>query len=307
MKGIILAGGNGTRLYPTTRGVNKHLLPIYDKPMIYYPLTTLMLAGIKEVIIVQRPEEEKSGAFHNLFGNGSQFGMDIHYTVQPMPTGIAGVFHLSSVKEYIGDEPCCLILGDNVFYGHGLPKLLEEAKEAVANRLGSDCRGAVCFGYQVKDPERYGVLDIKWVGGGLAGVVKGIEEKPKHPKSNYAVPGIYIYGSGKEVVARANQLKQSARHEYEITDLNRLYLNTDDLSVKLMPRGIAWLDTGTPQAMQQASNYVQAVQERQGQMIACPEEIAFNKGWASKARIKNGLHGYGNEYRDYVFNVLGSK
>ena len=264
-KGIILAGGSGTRLYPVTQVMCKQLLPIFDKPMIYYPLSTLMLAGIREVLIISTPEA--TPVFRSLLGDGSQLGMRFEYKVQEVPNGLAQAFVLG--REFIGDDPVCLVLGDNVFYGDGMRRLLAEANVS---------EGATVFGYYVNDPERYGVVSFD-----RTGRVEDIEEKPARPKSNYAVVGLYFYGN--EVVKVAAELKPSARGEYEITDVNRHYLQQGDLKVKLMGRGFAWLDTGTHASLADATAFVKAIQDRQGLMISCIEEIAWRMGFIDRDQL----------------------
>ncbi len=266
MKGIILAGGYGTRLYPATKSVCKQLLPVYNKPMIYYPLSVLMLAGIREILIISTPHD--TPRFQNLFGDGDQLGISFSYAVQKEPKGIAEAFLVG--ERFIDQEPSCLILGDNIFYGHGLPKMLQEA--------GEHKTGAVVIGYNVKEARRYGVIEFD-----DKGKVLSLEEKPEEPKSNYAVVGLYFYDS--HVVELAKSLRPSKRGELEITDLNNLYLQRGELSVKQMGRGYAWLDTGTFESLLDAAFYVKAIEDRQGQCIACIEEIAYNMGYIDKTEI----------------------
>ncbi len=281
MKGIVLAGGSGTRLYPLTRSMSKQMLPVYDKPMIYYPLSTLMLAGIRDVLLISTPEDLPS--YQGLLGDGSQFGINIHYAKQPRPDGLAQAFIIG--EDFLAGGPGCLILGDNIFYGHGLSETL---KKAAGKR-----EGATVFGYRVKDPERYGVVEFDG-----DGRVVGLEEKPAKPKTHYAVPGIYFYDSN--VCRYAAELEPSARGELEITDLNRIYLEKGQLSVELIGRGVAWLDTGTHESLMQASNFIEAIEERQGLKVACLEEIAYRMGYIDKAQvlrlaepmIKNGYGQY---------------
>jgi glucose-1-phosphate thymidylyltransferase len=266
-KGIVLAGGSGTRLHPLTKGVSKQLMPIYDKPMVYYPLTTLMLAGIRDVLVITTPHEAEM--FVRLLGDGGRWGMSIRYAVQPSPDGLAQAFLIG--RDFIAGEPCALVLGDNIFYGHGLQGLLED--------VGKRERGATVFGYQVKNPQAYGVAEFD-----ATGRVIGLEEKPEKPRSSYAVAGLYFYDA--RVVDLAASLKPSRRGELEITDLNRLYLERGELMLEKLGRGVAWLDTGTPEALLQAANYIQAIQTRQGLQVACPEEVAFRKGWIGRADLE---------------------
>ena len=285
MKGIILAGGSGTRLYPITRVVSKQLLPVYDKPMIYYPLSVLMLAGIREILIISTPEDLPR--FEQLLGDGTQFGLKLSYAVQPKPEGLAQAFIIGA--PFIGNDTAALILGDNIFFGHNLSGILKEA--------GQLKKGGLIFGYLVKDPERYGVVSFD-----ATGKVLDIEEKPAKPKSRYAVPGLYFYDN--EVVNIAANLKPSARGELEITDLNRVYLQRGDLQVQLLGRGFAWLDTGTHESLLQASNYVQTMEERQGLKISCIEEIAFRKGWISADQLRTLAAPLAkNEYGKYLLQI----
>ncbi len=285
-KGIILAGGTGSRLHPLTLSVSKQLMPIYDKPMVYYPLSTLMMAGIREVLVITTPEDQS--AFQRLLGDGQQWGIDIRYAVQPDPGGLAQAFMIG--EDFIGEDAVALVLGDNIFYGHGLQSQLRE--------VASNSSGATVFAYHVNDPERYGVVNFDG-----SGRVLGIEEKPASPKSNYAVTGLYFYDN--RVVELANNLKPSARGELEITDINRLYLEADALQVELLGRGAAWLDTGTHDSLIEAAQFVQIIEQRQGLKICCPEEIAYNNGWLDAAGLtelagKLGKNGYG----DYLLGVL---
>jgi glucose-1-phosphate thymidylyltransferase len=289
MKGIILAGGSGTRLYPITRAISKQLLPVYDKPMIYYPLSVLMLAGIKEILVISTPEDLP--LFKKLLGDGSQLGLSFSYEEQPRPEGLAQAFIIG--KSFIGEDPVCLILGDNIFYGHNLTDTLRRAVQLK--------EGGIIFGYLVRDPERYGVVEFD-----PHGKVISIEEKPKKPKSNYAVPGLYFYDN--DVVNIASNLKPSARRELEITDINMEYLHRGELRVEPLGRGFAWLDTGTHEALQQASSYVQAIQERQGLRISCIEEIAYRLGYIGKKDIERlAFDMMKNDYGRYLIDIVYEK
>jgi glucose-1-phosphate thymidylyltransferase len=286
MKGIILAGGEGTRLRPLTLATSKQLLPVYNKPMIYYPLSILMLAGIRDILIITMPDA--LAAFQRVLGTGEQWGLKFTYIIQPEPRGLADAFLLG--EEFIGDEPVCLILGDNIFYGYGVT-----GKVQAAAKLTS---GAKVFAYTVQDPERYGIIEFDENGRALS-----IEEKPKQPKSRYAVPGLYFYDQ--QVVSLAKQVKPSARGEIEITDLNKLYLEQGQLQVEMLGRGIAWLDAGTHSSLLEASNFVQAVEHRQGMMIACPEEIAYERGYITKEDIQQLAKQMGDtDYRAYLLRLI---
>ena len=266
-KGIILAGGSGTRLYPITQAISKQLLPVYDKPMIYYPLSVLMLAGIREVLVINTPHEQ--ALFKNLLGDGSQWGMQIEYAAQPSPDGLAQAYLIG--REFLAGQPSCLVLGDNIFYGHGLTELLQ--------RANARDTGATVFGYWVRDPERYGVAEFD-----AAGTVVGLEEKPARPRSHYAVTGLYFYdGRASDFAA---SLKPSPRGELEITDLNRLYLEDGSLHLEQMGRGYAWLDTGTHQSLLEAGNFIETIEARQGLRVCCPEEIAFANGWIDATQLE---------------------
>ena len=289
MKGIILAGGSGTRLYPITKGVSKQLLPIYDKPMIYYPLSVLMLSGIRDILIITTPED--AAAFHRLLGDGSQWGLNLSYAVQPSPDGLAQAFIIG--EEFIAGDDVCLILGDNIFYGQSFSQMLSQAVVNVQEE-----QKATVFGYYVKDPERYGVDEFD-----AEGNVLSIEEKPKNPKSNYAIVGLYFYPN--KVVEVAKQIRPSARGELEITSVNQAFLQAKELKVQLLGRGFAWLDTGTHDSLTEATNFVETLEKRQGLKISCLEEIAYRKGWISKEKLKElaqelSKNGYGQYLLDLV-------
>ena len=287
MRGIILAGGSGTRLHPVTFSISKQMLPVYDKPMIYYPLSVLMLAGIREILIISTPQDLP--LYRHLLGDGSRFGLELSYKEQPAPEGLAQAFLIG--EEFIADQPVCLILGDNIFYGYGLSGILSQAAGL------SD--GALVFGYFVNNPKRYGVVEFN-----DEGKVLSIEEKPQVPKSNYALTGLYFYGN--DVVEKARSLRPSARGELEITDLNRLYLEENSLKVELFSRGMAWLDTGTHESLLQASNFIQTIEERQGLKIACLEEIAYKKGFIDKQKLLANAEMLKNsQYGKYLFQVAG--
>lgn len=289
MKGIILAGGSGSRLHPITLGTSKQLLPVYDKPMIYYPLSVLMLAGIKDILIITTPEDQAK--FINLLGDGSQWGINLQYTVQPSPDGLAQAFILG--KEFIGDDDVCLVLGDNIFYGHGFTDLLKNAVQAVK----AEGKSSV-FGYYVNDPERYGVCTFN-----EDCQVTTIEEKPEKPKSNYAVVGLYFYPNS--VVQVAETIKPSARGELEITSVNQEYLNRKELKVELMGRGYAWLDTGTHESLMEASQFIETIEKRTGLKVACLEEIAWHQGWITDAQlISQGEQLQKNQYGQYLLSLI---
>jgi glucose-1-phosphate thymidylyltransferase len=286
MKGIILAGGSGTRLYPITKSISKQIIPIYDKPMIYYPLAVLMLANIREILIISTPKDIH--LYEDLLGDGTQLGLQISYAVQPSPDGLAQAFIIG--EKFIGDSPVCMILGDNIFYGHGFGRVLTETAKITD--------GAIVFGYYVNDPERYGVVEFD-----KSGKVISIEEKPKVAKSFYAITGLYFYGN--DVVGKAKSLKPSARGELEITDLNRLYLDENRLKVKLMGRGMAWLDTGTHESLLQASVYIQTIEERQGLKISCIEEIAYKQGFITRDQLVNLAEPFSkNQYGKYLLKIV---
>jgi len=290
MKGIILAGGSGTRLYPITKGISKQLLPIYDKPMIYYPLSTLMLAGIREILIISNPEY--IGNYKNIFGNGSQLGLDIKYKIQENPNGIAEAFILG--EQFIEDKDVCLVLGDNIFYGHGLPNLLQNSIKSIKTENKS-----VIFGYYVNNPKAYGVVEFN-----RNGDVVSIEEKPQNPKSNYAVVGLYFYPN--DVIKKAKNVQPSKRGEIEITSINEMYLNEKRLKVELMGRGYAWLDTGTHEHLLEAGMFIKTIEKRQGLKIACIEEIAYLNGWITKENlIKLGNKLKKTMYGQYILNIVG--
>lgn len=291
MKGIILAGGSGTRLYPLTKVTSKQLLPIYDKPMIYYPLSTLMLAGIKDILIISTPED--TPRFEELLGDGSNFGISLSYAVQPSPDGLAQAFIIG--EEFIGDDTCAIVLGDNIFYGSYFRKNLADAVKAAEEGY------ATIFGYYVKDPERFGIVEFD-----KNRNVVSVEEKPQHPKSNYCITGLYFYDN--RVVKMAKQVKPSARGELEITDLNRLYLNEGKLKVQLLGRGFAWLDTGTMDSLMEASTFVQTVQSRQGVVISAPEEIAYFEGLITKEQLLESAELYGKSpYGEHLKIVAEGK
>ncbi len=289
MKGIILAGGAGTRLYPITQVVSKQLLPIYDKPMIYYPLSVLMLAGIRDILIITTPEEQ--ARFKDLLKDGSQWGINLSYAIQPQPNGLAEAFIIG--ESFINNEPVCLILGDNIFYGHELTDVLNHSRYILSKQ-----NGAVIFGYYVRDPQRYGVVEFS-----EDGTVLSLEEKPQKPKSHYAIVGLYFYDE--HVSSYARQLKPSARGELEITDLNKMYLQQGSLKVELFGRGFAWLDTGTHESMMAASSFIKTIEDRQGVKISCPEEVAYRQDWIDKKTVLKQAEQYNsNQYGDYLREMI---
>ncbi|HAF62583.1 MAG TPA: glucose-1-phosphate thymidylyltransferase [Anaerolineaceae bacterium] len=289
MRGIILAGGKGTRLFPLTKAVSKQLLPVYDKPMIYYPLGSLMMAGIREILLISTPQDLP--LFERVLQDGSQWGISIQYAEQSEPRGLADAFIIG--EKFVGDEPVCLILGDNIFFGYGFDQKMRDAAEIT--------KGAMIFAYPVRDPQRYGVVEFDAQGHAIS-----LEEKPLNPKSNYAVPGLYFYDN--RVVEFAKALKPSARGEIEITDLNRIYMERKSLNVSILGQGIAWLDAGTHQSLMQASNFIQTVEERQGIMISCPEEIAFKNGYIGRSQLQKLADEYSsNGYGEYLEVLLNQK
>lgn len=290
MKGIILAGGSGTRLYPITKAVSKQILPLYDKPMIYYPLSVLMLSGIREILIISTPRD--ISCFKELFGDGSWLGLHFEYAVQDKPRGLADAFIVG--KDFIKDDDVALVLGDNIFYGQSFTQTLKNAAEKIKNQ-----KGAVIFGYYVKDPTAYGVVEFD-----KDGNVLGIEEKPKEPKSNYAVPGLYFYDNS--VVEIASSIKPSSRGEIEITSVNNKYLSRKNLKVELLGRGMAWLDTGTYDGLLEASNFIATIEKRQGMYVSCIEEISYRNGWISKEELLNLAKGYKTDYGRYLEFIAGN-
>lgn len=290
MKGIILAGGSGTRLYPITKAVSKQILPLYDKPMIYYPLSVLMLSGIREILIISTPRD--ISCFKELFGDGSWLGLHFEYSVQDKPRGLADAFIVG--KDFIKDDDVALVLGDNIFYGQSFTQTLKNAAEKIKNQ-----KGAVIFGYYVKDPTAYGVVEFD-----KDGNVLGIEEKPKEPKSNYAVPGLYFYDNS--VVEIASSIKPSGRGEIEITSVNNEYLSRKNLKVELLGRGMAWLDTGTYDGLLEASNFIATIEKRQGMYVSCIEEISYRNGWISKEELLNLAKGYKTDYGRYLEYIAGN-
>ena len=292
MKGIVLAGGSGTRLYPITKGVSKQLLPIYDKPMVYYPISVLMLAGIREILIISTPHD--IDGFKRLLGDGSDYGVRFEYAVQPKPEGLAQAFTIGA--EFIGDDSACLVLGDNIFHGAGFSSMLREAR-----RVAEEEQRATIFGYWVNNPERYGVAEFDSEGRCIS-----IEEKPQTPKSNYAVVGLYFYPNRVKQIAKT--IEPSARGEYEITSVNQAFLESGELSVQTLGRGFAWLDTGTHDSLSEASTYIEVLEKRQGLKVGCLEEIAYTQGWISEAKLRELAEPMrGNQYGEYLLNLIGKK
>lgn len=292
MKGIVLAGGSGTRLYPITKGVSKQLLPIYDKPMVYYPISVLMLAGIREILIISTPYD--IDGFKRLLGDGSDYGVRFEYAVQPKPEGLAQAFTIGA--EFIGDDSVCLVLGDNIFHGAGFSPMLREAR-----RVAEEEQRATIFGYWVNNPQRYGVAEFDSTGRCIS-----IEEKPHEPKSNYAVVGLYFYPNRVKDIARS--IEPSARGEYEITSVNQVFLEAEELSVQTLGRGFAWLDTGTHDSLSEASTYIEVLEKRQGLKVGCLEEIAYTQGWISEAKLRELAEPMrGNQYGEYLLNLIGKK
>ena len=285
MKGILLAGGSGSRLYPMTLGISKQLCPVYDKPMVYYPLSTLMHAGIRDILVITTPEDQ--AGFVRLLGDGAPFGIRLSYAVQPRPEGLAQAFLIG--RDFVGDDRVALALGDNIFYGHGLPEALRSAAERAS--------GATVFAYRVQDPQRYGVVEF-----GPDGRAVGLEEKPSHPRSPFAVTGLYFYDN--RVLGLAGALRPSARGELEITDLNRAYLALGALHVEILGRGMAWLDTGTPEALMMASTFIQAIEARQGLKVSCPEEVAYHMGWITADDVRALARAMRNDYGAYLLRML---
>ena len=296
MKGIVLAGGSGSRLYPITKGVSKQLLPIYDKPMVYYPISVLMLADIRDILIITTPEDNES--FKRLLGDGKQFGVNLQYAIQEKPEGLAQAFLIA--EDFLGGSSACLILGDNIFHGPGFSDYLISAKYAATGAFDTE-KVATVFGYYVNDPERYGVATL-----GPDGYIKEIEEKPEHPKSNYAIVGLYFYPN--DVVEKAKKIKPSARGELEITSLNNLYIKENRLFMEELPRGFAWLDTGTFDSLSEASNYIETIEKRQGLQIACLEEIAYNNGWINSDQLLQSAKAMEkNEYGQYLMKLYNKR
>lgn len=297
MKGIILAGGSGTRLYPITMGVSKQLLPVYDKPMLYYPLSTLMLTGIQDILIITTPSDQE--AFIRTFGDGSAFGVNLHYAVQKEPKGLAEAFIIG--EEFINSDSVCLILGDNIFHGPSFSKILHDVISKYDNEYKLEYSPGTIFGYYVNDPRRYGVVEVN-----ADNKIESIEEKPLAPKSNYAIPGLYFYPG--DVSDKAKLVKPSPRGELEITSLNNMYFSEGRLDIELLPRGFAWLDTGTFDSLSEAANYVETIEKRTNRQIACLEEIGYQNGWLTKDDLKTRAEILGNnQYKDYILNLISSK